>query len=147
MTMLFAARVMRSTLIAALLLTLAVAEGGVDATALPGCDAVNAKAFDGETYISDRHTFKRTVSPFSTGDTLSFRVSCSDGCQNEFLVKLTSGDDTDVSAGRWVPNFWGRTLSYTVTGDKMDTTLTFFLFKIWAGATSRVTCSAGAEAR
>jgi hypothetical protein len=149
MTTLCAARVMRSALIAAA--ALAVAAGSA-ALASPGCDAVNAKAFDGgEVFF---RPFSKTVSEFSIGDRISFNMRCPSGqCGSSGLIwSLTSGNGTVLSddkerKGALYTASGGAELVYTVLGTEHDTTLRFFMFSISAIQLHSTCRPAGTEAK
>ena len=125
MTMLRAVRGMRSALIAGLPLTLLIAAGGADATASPGCDAVNAGGFNGQAW-KDK-PFKKTISGFAAGDVLSL-----DGGGRidpmGYMVTLSTGNGTFLEK---IMSGVGATITYTVTGLNDDTTLTVSVFTMW----------------
>ena len=107
-------RLGRRLIISKLALVILLGMDGSGALASPGCDAVNAKAFDGET--TDR--FRKTISGFTIGDKISIRTTCAYCWSRDLAVaNLISGDESTVSAG--------LNLSYEVTGNNQDTTLTF----------------------
>ena len=126
-----AAVVMRSPLIATWPLTSAVAAGGVDAIPSPGCDAVNAKAFDHQIDNQIDNKLDKTVSGFSVGDSFSIRMRCWTDplCRQGVLeAKLIAGDGSTVYKGEFSPVSKGDpTVYYQVTGRNQDTTLTFSL--------------------
>jgi hypothetical protein len=149
MTMLRAARVTRSALTAAA--ALAVTAGSA-ALASPGCDAVNAKAFDdGEVFF---RSFSKTVSEFSIGDRISFNMRCRSGqCGSSGLVwSLTSGNGTVFSVSDKehkgaLYTASGTKLLYTVTGMEHDTTLKFVMYSFSATQLHSTCTPAGTEAK
>jgi hypothetical protein len=126
-------RVLRPAVIAAAALAVAAVAAGSAALASPGCDAVNAKAFDRD--LKAAESFSETVSTFAIGDSISFKIKCPGWrCRHgELIWSLTSGNGTRVSESIKNPkgalyDMSGAQLLYTVTGTEHDTTLTFSMF-------------------
>lgn len=129
--------VRRWRIIAKLALAILLGMAGRAAFASPGCDAVNARAFTGQTAT----VFTRTVAAFTIGDNVSIQLTCP-YCWSRGLVRatLTAGDGSTVAAG--------YAISYVVTGRKFDTTLTysvdvlrggnFVIHTLWRGTCSAV---------
>lgn len=96
----------------------------------PGCDEVNAKAFDGDSYESPGGKLEKTVSGFSVGDVISVRISCGHSghlwCSEAiWRAKLVSGNNSVIAEASKATDWAGATILHTVTGRDQDTTLTF----------------------
>jgi hypothetical protein len=92
-----------------------------NAAASAGCDAVNAGAMNwhspGQRAPQKYPSWRLTVTDFAPGDVLKAVAPAFASIWQGFYFRLESGDGTIVVGD-------AKTVNYTVTGQKQDTTLT-----------------------
>jgi hypothetical protein len=104
------------------------------AIASPGCDQVNAKAWN----ANAMHSFSKTVSGFAAGDALAISVICSldFSCPARYprIISLISGNGKKVKEGL-------GEITYTVTGADEDITLTMTVVSPYNHPASSAKCT------